>query len=129
MLPNQSFDPKFKESNQKTYEELVELQAYQWMRIETFKNIKLMIQIPGNLDLYVGSGINIVMPGTFRNNKHSEVDKKYSGRYVIAGLTHKITWYGNDNRSVASKRFRIIINSIVYREILYGQYRKAYREG
>ena len=91
MLPNQSFDPKFKEPNQKSYEELVELQAYQWMRIETFKNIKLMIQIPGNLDLYVGSGINIVMPGTFRNNKHAEVDKKYSGRYVIAGLTHKIT--------------------------------------
>ena len=53
-LSNQIFDPKFQDNPQKNYEELVELQAYQWMRIESLKNIKLMIKFPGNLDLYAG---------------------------------------------------------------------------
>ena len=66
MLPNQTFDPKFTNNPQKNYEELVELQAYQWMRIESIKNIKLMITMPGNLDLYTGSGINVVIPATFK---------------------------------------------------------------
>ena len=90
MLPNQNFDPKFKNSPQKNYEELVELQAYQWMRIESLKNIKLMIQIPGNLDLYAGSGMNIVLPATYKKNTKTDIDRKYSGKYVIGGITHKI---------------------------------------
>lgn len=90
MLPNQTFDQNFSTTSQKSYEELVELQAYQWMRIESLKNIKLMIQIPGNLDLYAGSGINVVIPATFKKGDKTEIDKKYSGRYVIAGLTHKV---------------------------------------
>ena len=90
MLPNQTFDQNFSTNSQKSYEELVELQAYQWMRIESLKNIKLMIQIPGNLDLYAGSGINVVIPATFKKGDKTEIDNKYSGRYVIAGLTHKV---------------------------------------
>jgi len=90
ILPNQIFDPKFKDNPQKNYEELVELQAYQWMRIESFKNIKLQVQVPGNLDLYAGSGMNVVIPSTFKANTTTQVDRKYSGRYVISGLTHKI---------------------------------------
>ena len=90
MLPNQIFDPKFQDNPQKSYEELVELQAYQWMRIESLKTIKLIIEIPGNLDLYSGSGIDIVMPATYKKNTKTETDRKYSGRYVISGLTHKI---------------------------------------
>ena len=90
ILPNQIFDPKFKDNPQKNYEELVELQSYQWMRIESLKNIKLMIKVPGNLDLYAGSGVNIVVPATYKRNTTTDVDRKYSGRYVIGGLTHKI---------------------------------------
>ena len=90
MLPNQNFDAKFKNDPQKNYEELVELQAYQWMRIESLKNIKLMIQIPGNLDLYAGSGINVILPATYKKNTTTDVDRKYSGRYLVSGLTHKI---------------------------------------
>ena len=59
MLPNQIFDPKYKNNPQKNYQELVELQAYQWMRIETLKNLRMQINIPGNLDLYCGSGIDL----------------------------------------------------------------------
>ena len=89
-LSNQIFDPKFVDNPQKNYEELVELQAYQWMRIESLKNIKLMIKFPGNLDLYAGNGINVVLPATYKRNSTTDVDRKYSGRYVIGGLTHKI---------------------------------------
>ena len=90
ILSNQIFDPKFQNNPQKNYEELVELQAYQWMRIESLKNIKLMIKFPGNLDLYAGSGMNVVLPATYKRNSTTDVDRKYSGRYVIGGLTHKI---------------------------------------
>ena len=90
ILSNQIFDPKFQDNPQKNYEELVELQAYQWMRIESLKNIKLLITIPGNLDLYAGNGINVVLPATYKRNQTTDVDRKYSGRYVIGGLTHQI---------------------------------------
>ena len=66
ILSNQIFDPKFVNNPQKNYEELVELQAYQWMRIESLKNIKLMIKFPGNLDLYAGNGINVIVPATYK---------------------------------------------------------------
>jgi len=89
-LSNQIFDPKFTNNPQKNYEELVELQAYQWMRIESLKNIKLMLKIPGNLDLYAGNGMNVILPATYKRNQTTDVDRKYSGRYVIGGLTHKI---------------------------------------
>ena len=91
ILSNQIFDPKFQDNPQKNYEELVELQAYQWMRIESLKNIKLMVKFPGNLDLYAGHGINIVIPATYKRNNSTDIDRKYSGRYVIGGLTHKVT--------------------------------------
>ena len=90
ILSNQIFDPKFQNNPQKNYEELVELQAYQWMRFESLKNIKLMIKFPGNLDLYAGNGINVIIPATYKRNQTTDVDRKYSGRYVIGGLTHKI---------------------------------------
>jgi len=90
LLPNQIFDPKYQDNPQKNYEELVELQSYQWMRIESLKNIKLLITIPGNLDLYAGAGIDIILPATYKRNTRTEIDRKYSGRYVIGGLTHKI---------------------------------------
>lgn len=90
-LPNQNFDEKFNaEQQSKQYEELVELQAYQWMRIESFKNFKLQIKIPGNLDLYAGSGIKVVIPGTYKKNSKMNIDKKYSGRYVIASVSHQV---------------------------------------
>jgi hypothetical protein len=49
-----------------------------------------MIQIPGNLDLYAGSGIDIIMPSTVKAGSKTKTDKKFSGKYVISGLTHKI---------------------------------------
>tara|TARA_B100002019_G_scaffold120456_1_gene103419 strand:- start:794 stop:2179 length:1386 start_codon:yes stop_codon:yes gene_type:complete len=90
ILPNQVFDPKYSTNPQKNYEQLVELQAYQWMRIESLKNIKLQIVVPGNLDLYAGYGIDVTIPTTGRSGTTTKIDKRYSGRYLIAGVSHKI---------------------------------------
>ena len=88
MIPNQLFDPKYKLNPQKNYEEVVELQAYEYLRRETLKNIKLMVTIPGNLDLYAGHGVQIKLPGTFRSGTTIQNDRKYSGRYIIMGVRH-----------------------------------------
>jgi len=88
MLPNQVFDKAYKKDKEKNYEHLVELQAYQWLRLESLKSTKLEIRIPGNLNLYAGMGINIVIPSTLKVGDQSVVDKKFSGRYLIAGVTH-----------------------------------------
>ncbi len=90
-LPNQIFDPKYKKNPQKNYEQLVELQAYQWMRIESIKTLKLQIVVPGNLDLYAGHGINVIIPSTVKSGSNTIVDKKYSGRYLIGKVTHMST--------------------------------------
>lgn len=94
ILPNQIFDPKYQNNPQKNYEALVELQAYEWMRMESLKAVKLKIQIPGNLDLYAGSGIDVIMPASFKEGTTTKLDKRYSGRYVIVSLTHKSTGTG-----------------------------------
>ncbi len=88
MLPAQNFDAENKDNPQSTYSELIELQSYQWMRIASLKNIKLIVKIPGNFDLYAGSGISITIPATFRDGDKTPVDKRYSGRYLIASVKH-----------------------------------------
>ena len=90
IMPNQIFDPKFKDNPQKNYEALVELQAYQWMRIESLKSIKMLVRVPGNLDLYSGKGVNIVIPATVKTGENTIVDAKYSGRYLIQTVVHKL---------------------------------------
>ena len=89
-LPNQVFDKKFKKNPQKNYEQLVELQAYQYIRMESLKSIRLSIGVPGNLDLYAGSAVYVEMPGGQRGDEVF-IDKKYSGRYLIVGVEHEST--------------------------------------
>tara|TARA_B100000214_G_C23960502_1_gene624993 strand:+ start:870 stop:2249 length:1380 start_codon:yes stop_codon:yes gene_type:complete len=88
MMPNQIFDPKYQSNPQANYSELVELQAYQWLRLETIRNIKLSITIPGNLDLFAGKGVSIKIPSTEKVGSAPILDKKYSGRYLIGGVAH-----------------------------------------
>jgi len=96
ILPNQIFDKKWynyipglNRSSQKNYEALVELQAYQWLRMETLKNTKLQITVPGNLDLYGGYGIDVTLPSTVKSGDKIKVDKRFSGRYMIVTIAHK----------------------------------------
>ena len=87
-LPNQTFDPKFINNPQANYQELIDLQAYQFMRLESLKNIQLKITIPGNLDLYAGGGIDVIIPANFKSGRQTPLDRKYSGRYLISSVTH-----------------------------------------
>tara|TARA_B100002019_G_scaffold250927_1_gene231085 strand:+ start:2766 stop:4139 length:1374 start_codon:yes stop_codon:yes gene_type:complete len=91
MLPNQIFDQKYRNNPQKNYKELVQLQAYQYMRVETLKNLKALVRIPGNIDLYAGSGIDISLPAVYKSGTNIETDRRYSGKYVIVRLTHTAT--------------------------------------
>ena len=61
------------------------------MRIESIKTLKLQIVVPGNLDLYAGHGINVIIPSTVKSGSNTIVDKKYSGRYLIGKVTHMST--------------------------------------
>jgi hypothetical protein len=61
--------------------------------MESLKSTKLQIEIPGNLDLYVGAGIEIELPATFRKGSKPTLDERYSGRYLIASLSHKTTGF------------------------------------
>ena len=94
-LPNQSFDPKFQNNPQASYEQLAELQAYRYIRKATLNHINLKISIPGNLDLYPGSGIDIIIPSIAKSGggvtRSTSIDRKYSGRYLIKTLTHSMT--------------------------------------
>ena len=74
-----------------TYAELVELQSYQFLRIESMKNTQLQISVPGNLDLYAGSGVSVTIPTTKKSGDKIETDKRFSGRYMIVTLAHKGT--------------------------------------
>lgn len=94
MMPNQIFDPKFQNNPQRNYEQIVELQAYQWMRIEAMKNIQLVVRVPGNLDLYAGCGVNITIPSNIKTEGGVKVDKKYSGRYIIGAVAHQSSGNG-----------------------------------
>ena len=47
--------------------------------------------MPGNLDLYAGGGVNVKIPSNERESGVVKIDKKYSGRYIIAALAHKST--------------------------------------
>ena len=127
-LPNQNFDQKFNaEQQSKQYEELVELQAYQWMRIESFKNFKLQIKIPGNLDLYAGLESRSSFPGTYKKNGKMNIDKKYSGRYVIANVSQQVVGSELTTELLLLKRFHCIINSNVsLQHTTYGKRRKAH---
>ena len=124
-LPNQVFDrkwwnyiPGFGKNPQKNYEQLVELQAYQFLRLESLKSIRLQIGIPGNLDLYAGAAVYVELPSGEKVGDDILIDRKYSGRYLIAGVEHessgetfstklmlcKDTLYGKPNEKVVDKK-------------------------
>jgi hypothetical protein len=86
-LPNRIFDTGAGDNTQ--YNEIPEMQAYQHLRVESLKNLQVLVTIPGNVDLYSGYGIDIKIPATKPKNDKLVVDRKYSGRYIIAGIRHK----------------------------------------
>tara|TARA_R100000005_G_scaffold94498_3_gene72701 strand:- start:4533 stop:5945 length:1413 start_codon:yes stop_codon:yes gene_type:complete len=96
-LPNRIFDTKGAEDqsggvpDRKLYDEMPYLQSYQHLRVKSFKNVKLIISIPGNVDLYSGYGLDVYIPKSKPNGDRIDPDQKYSGLYVIGGIRHKFS--------------------------------------
>ncbi|QBQ74898.1 hypothetical protein RW110999_013 [Cyanophage S-RIM4] len=86
-LPNRIFDEK-KGKDKQQYSDLAYMQAYQHIRKTTLQNIQLLVKIPGNLDLYPGYGIDIVIPMTKPSEDQIVKDRQYSGKYIIAAVRH-----------------------------------------
>lgn len=89
LIPNRIFDQKNSTDDSKQYDELTYLQSYQHMRLQSFKNVRVLITVPGNLDLYAGYGIDLYIPKTKPKRDKIEKDAQYSGKYVIAAIKHK----------------------------------------
>lgn len=92
ILPNRIFDTR-NNVNTLNYSEVSMLDTYDYVRRSALKNIIATCRMPGNLDLYAGKGIKIRIPSV-KKNKESPTrdnDPRYSGRYLIASVTHKIS--------------------------------------
>ena len=64
---------------------------YAASRYSLLKSVQLTIVIPGNPALTVGQILKVVIPASAQSsgeNANVKEDKKYSGKYLIAGLTH-----------------------------------------
>ena len=92
-LPNRLFDPKGQSSEQsantQNLDELPFLDAYKHLRVSSFKSTRLIVNIPGNLDLYAGYGITINIPNTKASGSTVTKDLRYSGKYCIAAVKHR----------------------------------------
>ena len=61
---------------------------YAAARYNLLKAIKLNIVIPGNTALGAGGMIKVIIPASKQKGSNVEQDLLYSGKYIIAGLTH-----------------------------------------
>lgn len=62
--------------------------SYNYLRKKSLEAIQLEITVPGNLNLFAGAGVNVQIPRMQVKRKKAELDKVYSGTYLIGGVTH-----------------------------------------
>jgi len=62
--------------------------SYNYLRKKSLEAIQLEITVPGNLNLFAGAGIDVQIPRMQVKRKKAELDKVYSGTYLIGGVTH-----------------------------------------
>jgi len=62
--------------------------SYNYLRKKSLEAIQLEITVPGNLNLFAGGGVNVQIPRMQVKRKKAELDKVYSGIYLIGGVTH-----------------------------------------
>ncbi len=66
----------------------METAAYNFLRKKAIEAIQLVIEVPGNLALYAGEGIKVEIPRMLAKGDKVELDKMYSGTYLIGGVIH-----------------------------------------
>jgi len=62
--------------------------SYNFLRKKSLEAIQLQIEVPGNLALTAGEGVKVEIPRMQAKRKKVELDKMYSGTYLIGGVTH-----------------------------------------
>lgn len=62
--------------------------SYNFLRKKSLEAIQLQIEVPGNLLLTAGEGVKVEIPRMQAKRKKVELDKMYSGTYLIGGVTH-----------------------------------------
>lgn len=78
-----------KDSNKSMMEAATKAANYGYLRLQALKLIQLQITVPGNMDLYAGHGVYVEIPKVIPNKDKVELDLRYSGLYLIAGVHHK----------------------------------------
>ena len=72
----------------KTLEKTMDTTKYNFLRKKALEAIQLQIEVPGNLQLHAGEGIKVELPRMMAKNDKIELDKMYSGTYMIGGVVH-----------------------------------------
>ena len=63
-------------------------------RYSLLQAVQLTISVPGNTALTAGQLVKVKIPASRESGKNVKVDLKYSGKYLIQGLTHVFTKEG-----------------------------------
>ena len=66
----------------------IQVATYAASRYNLMKAIQLNLIVPGNTALHAGDIIKVTIPSSAEEGKNVREDFKYSGKYLIAGLTH-----------------------------------------
>jgi hypothetical protein len=67
---------------------------YAAARYNLLQAVQLTITVPGNSALTAGSLIKIRIPASSEKNRAVKEDLRYSGKYLISGLTHTLKTEG-----------------------------------
>ena len=62
--------------------------AYNFLRKKALEAIQLQITVPGNMKINAGDGIKVEIPRMQVKRKKAELDKVYSGTYLVGGIEH-----------------------------------------
>jgi len=68
-----------------------ETAIYTHCRKATFEAIKLNIRVAGNAALHVGNPLTVEIPLNISDNRTTEMDKIYTGLYIIAGVRQHLS--------------------------------------
>ena len=66
----------------------IQVATYAASRYNLLNAIQLNLIVPGNTALHAGDIINVTIPSSAEEGRNVREDFKYSGKYLIAGLTH-----------------------------------------
>ena len=80
--------PKGASAMKEQSQNAIQVATYAASRYNLLNAIQLNIIVPGNTALHAGDIIKITVPSSAEQGKNVVEDFKYSGKYLIAGLTH-----------------------------------------